>query len=505
MSTSDVTRVASNIGALFALHSLNNINTQLSKHQTALSTGKRINSASDDPAGLSIASKLLARSEGLKVASDNIGDASNMMAVAEAGLNSMSSILIQMRSKAQAAASDTLGTGEREAIAQQLSAYSEQIDSIIEETKWNDVKLLDGNLNKVFQTGVDKGELTRWIMTAKMTAGSAGFGLSEQVLAANVSNISAYGNSFNSGSMVATSSWLTPAATGSYSFEVLQTSGSSGTVGWIGNLAANTMSGVTSLSASTVGASGEMSLSGAWRIEITNVSGSTVNVRLTGAGNTINGTLDANNNVIDSSNNNTGVKFNLAQGISGSNLIKGTSATFEYIQAGFSKVALKDAMGTKVAIDKDGNAATKATATEVYARSGCTLHTGKGFSVLLNSSGSMGVSDQISFDWKPAGNYVVDVSTVEKASDYLGTVAAALDVVNSQLASLGSLMARLDFKSEQVSTAQINVEASYNRIMNADMADEQVQASKYLILQQTATAMLAQANSAPSFVLSLFQ
>jgi flagellin len=41
--------------------------------------------------------------------------------------------------------------------------------------------------------------------------------------------------------------------------------------------------------------------------------------------------------------------------------------------------------------------------------------------------------------------------------------------------------------------------------MNADMADEQVAASKYQILQQTATAMLAQANSAPQFLLSLFQ
>jgi flagellin len=49
------------------------------------------------------------------------------------------------------------------------------------------------------------------------------------------------------------------------------------------------------------------------------------------------------------------------------------------------------------------------------------------------------------------------------------------------------------------------VEAAYNRIMNADMAEEQVNASKYLVLQQTAVAMLAQANQAPQFLLSLFQ
>jgi hypothetical protein len=67
MATVDVTRIASNIGALNSLNSLMNINAKLATHQTRLSTGKRINSAADDPAGLTIATKMLARSEGLKV------------------------------------------------------------------------------------------------------------------------------------------------------------------------------------------------------------------------------------------------------------------------------------------------------------------------------------------------------------------------------------------------------------------------------------------------------
>ena len=64
---------------------------------------------------------------------------------------------------------------------------------------------------------------------------------------------------------------------------------------------------------------------------------------------------------------------------------------------------------------------------------------------------------------------------------------------------------RLTYKEDQVTSAQINLEASYSRIMNANMAEEQVNASKLLILQQTATAMLAQANQAPQFLLSLFR
>ncbi|HEY9076452.1 MAG TPA: flagellin, partial [Anaerolineaceae bacterium] len=65
--------------------------------------------------------------------------------------------------------------------------------------------------------------------------------------------------------------------------------------------------------------------------------------------------------------------------------------------------------------------------------------------------------------------------------------------------------ARMTFKEEQLSVAYTNTEGAYNRIMNANMAEEQVNASKFLILQQTATAMLAQANSAPQFLLSLFK
>jgi flagellin len=165
MATVDITRIASNIGALNALNSLQSINSKLATHQTRLSTGLRIKSASDDPAGLTIATKMLARSEGLKTALDNISDAKNMLSVAEGGMSKMSDIIVQMRNKAEQAASDTLGTSERAAIQTQLSSYAQQLQDIIDQTKWNNVKLLDNTTgNKVFQTGVEEGETTTWTL-----------------------------------------------------------------------------------------------------------------------------------------------------------------------------------------------------------------------------------------------------------------------------------------------------------------------------------------------------
>jgi len=156
MADNDVTRIAGNIGAMNALYSLQNINKQLSIHQTRLATGKRINSAADDPAGLAISTKMMARSEGLKTALSNIGDAKNLLAVAESGLGRINDILIQMRNKAEQAASETMGDEERLIVKDQLAAYSTQIDDIVNQTKWNSVGLLDGTKSTwTFQTGAD--------------------------------------------------------------------------------------------------------------------------------------------------------------------------------------------------------------------------------------------------------------------------------------------------------------------------------------------------------------
>jgi flagellin len=84
-------------------------------------------------------------------------------------------------------------------------------------------------------------------------------------------------------------------------------------------------------------------------------------------------------------------------------------------------------------------------------------------------------------------------------------VEGALNIVKEAISQVGAFSARLTFKEEALAVQYTNTESAYNRIMNANMAEEQVEASKFLILQQTATAMLAQANVAPQFLLSLFR
>ena len=142
MPTADLTRIASNIGALNALDSLRRVNGQLGVAQLRLSTGKRINSAADDPAGFFIATTLNARTEGMRVALDNIGDAKNVLAISEGGLQKISDILLQMRSKVQQAGSTTLNTEQRNAIGTQLDQYQQEIANIVAQTSFNGISLI---------------------------------------------------------------------------------------------------------------------------------------------------------------------------------------------------------------------------------------------------------------------------------------------------------------------------------------------------------------------------
>jgi flagellin len=100
-------------------------------------------------------------------------------------------------------------------------------------------------------------------------------------------------------------------------------------------------------------------------------------------------------------------------------------------------------------------------------------------------------------------NLTVASQTLASAS--LGSIDAALVSVSSLLQNIGAKTQRLGVKEISLQTNYSNTEAARSRIEDADLAKEQLEASKYLILQQTATAILAQANVQPQSILSLFQ
>jgi len=515
MPNVDLTRISSNIGAMYSLQSLLDINNKLADTQTRLSTGKRINSAADDPAGLTIATKMNARAEGLRVTMDNISDAQNMLSVAESGIGKLTDILTKMRSKANQAASDTLGTTERQTIQSQLQAFAAQIDDIINETKWNGVRLLDGSATKTFQTGVDAGETTTWSLSQKHDAISLRVATKEDAVTLEEDVVD---TSFVSGSLAqsTTSTKLTSVKTGAYALQVLDmASGSAvaadGTTAGTINMTTSNVIGFNSMTSGCVAAAADELASGEYRLDITNVTTSgCVSYNLI---NTLTGeTAASGTNVLATTGSlalstgatQVGLTLNLDVGA----VQTGAAVTFEYIQSGDVKIQMKDNSGLVRRVLSDGNLTTGCAAESMYVSAGSVstqYETGVGVRFGLESWSDITEGQKMSFDFQEMGQYVVNVSTASKAAAYMSTVDRAMDIVNQSMADLGSLMARMDIKEEAASSARINIESAYSRIMNANMAEEQVNASKYMVLQQTAVAMLAQANQAPQFLLSLFQ
>ncbi len=523
MATVDITRIASNIGALNSLNSLMNINAKLATHQTRLSTGRRINSAADDPAGLTIATKMLARSEGLKVTLDNIGDAKNMLSVAEGGLSKMTDIITQMRNKAEQAASDTLGSSERATIQTQLSSYAQQLQDIIDQTKWNGVKLLDNSTGaKLFQTGVDEGESTTWTLPNALDPATLSL---SKVVATAQATTSVLGASFGANAAQSgTLNNMSELSTGDYSFEVLDKA----TDATHGNFNLDTSSklvtGLSGVTGSASPASADKMTSGHYKLTIdaatsatstsytlTNLDDSTWGTNGSVAVSAVDLSATGSSGALtDGTGTNAAAQLGVTLAFTGdaADLVTGQSMTFEFIAMNEVKLELNDSSGQAMQINRvaaDGT--TNYSASSAYVAGAGTYQSGRGASATLAAFGTVSstVGNKLAFTYEQANNFSVNVSNASKAGAYLTTTNNALDKVTSALSDLGSLMSRLTFKEESISTAQVNVEAGYNRIMNANMAEEQMNASKYTILQQTAIAMLAQANQAPQNLLSLFR
>ncbi|MEK7852657.1 MAG: flagellin [Planctomycetota bacterium] len=311
------TRINTNIQALNALKSLNDIGKRMATAQLRLATGKRINNAADDAAGFSIAKKFNARAEGLGQALNNIGSAKNLISVAEGHLNNIVEILTLMKTKATQGADDSLGTSERTSIKAELAAMSKQINLETVQATWNSRSLFAGT------------------SSANATAGNVLF-----------------------------------------KFQI-------------------------------------------------------------GAGN---------------SSTNDSLQFNL---------LKTGNVSLDSGNVGFSAYGLR-----LDAVSPGGANSTRL-----------------GGGTLAGSLMASGASAQA----------------------LMGRLDTAIADVSEALSYIGSVVNRLSYQESSLTTAKTNTESARSRIEDADMAYEQLEATKLQILQQTASAMLAQANSGPQAILSLFK
>lgn len=172
-------------------------------------------------------------------------------------------------------------------------------------------------------------------------------------------------------------------------------------------------------------------------------------------------------------------------------------------------VQVRDSQGALVTIDADGASGglTSTTLSTTLGTSGSSgaINLGNGLSISLGGiSTASGATESAVYgvDYTASGN---PVNSTANAQAFMQKIDTAIDDVSEALSYVGATVNRLSFQEQSLTVAKTNTDAARSRIEDADMAWEQLEATKLQILQQTATAMLAQANVAPQAILTLFR
>lgn len=176
-------RINSNVPALFSQRTLNLTNEMLSKNLERLSSGLRINRASDDAAGLAVSERFRTQTNGLKQAQTNIQDGISLIQIAEGGISTISDMLQRLRTLSVQASNDTLTTTDRSLLQLEVNEIIEEVDRQVSTVTFNTKQLLNGDFARgtgsvAIQAGANSGQtISLHIFTASATGmGITGLG-----------------------------------------------------------------------------------------------------------------------------------------------------------------------------------------------------------------------------------------------------------------------------------------------------------------------------------------
>ncbi len=466
-------RINLNSAGLVAHRNLSNVDNALGKSIERLSSGFRINRASDDPAGLVISEKLRAQIGGIGMAIKNASDGVNMVKTAEAALTEVHSLLRTMRDLA-VHASNT-GANDEAALAAdqaQITQAIQSLNKIAEETMFGQKKLLNGEagINTIITgTAVTAMDLNKANLKADATIG------------VNVTQ-------------AATKATLS-------------------SKGGFANTAANW------------GAAGDMFIN---NVQITWAADATVqgvmdaiNAKTSSTG--VVATFDTDHIVLTQQNYGSAAQISITSGAefaaggaetaqaAGQDALASITADGVNVSDGVwnqgSGLTLKDSLGNTVVLAEAANSVAdkgaQATAQvgtlifQVGAYSGQT----RSVSIQDTSASKLGTT-------AISGQNVstINVTTQQGAQDAIDILDAAISDISTIRSTLGALQKQtLESSINSLTIAKENIAASESTIRDTDMAAEMVDFTRNQILQQAGVSMLAQANQSTQALLSLLR
>jgi len=477
--------INTNLNSLNAQRSSGRVQDNLSTSMARLSSGLRINSAKDDAAGLAISQRMTTQINGLNQAARNANDGISLSQTAEGALGGVSDNLQRIRELAVQAANATNSASDRAALQSEASQLISEVQRVGTQTSFNGINLLDGSFtSKAFQVGANAGE------TISISS----------IVDARTSSL---GSNTLTADGTVTGNVVTGAANGigaETDLTVTTTAGTTSAISYAANAGADAIATAINTAGANIGVTAT-------------ASNSTTLSSLSGPG-TITFTLGGQAvSAVISDQNDLG---SLVSAINGVATTTGITATFTTSSAKNS-ITLTTTDGRNIAL---ANFANSTAGNDTVSFGGTTLTEGGTVSAvktgtisLSSSKGAISVANANADVFAAAGTNngsfssvaAIDLSTANGATSALTVIDAALNQVNSGRADLGAIQNRFSSTISNLQTTSDNVTASRSRITDADFASETANLSRAQVLQQAATAMVAQANQLPQQVLQLLR
>jgi flagellin len=497
--------VNTNIAALNAQRNLERSTLATNKSLERLSSGLRINNASDDAAGLAISARLGAQVRGLNQAIRNANDGSALLQTAEGALSEITNIVTRIKELSVQSANGTNSASDRSALNAEVQSLISEVTRIATQTKFGSTALLDGSFTGTFQVGVEIGQIVTQSVgnfKASTLAGS----VATQALAfeAAVDDVGAANANTYAG--VATTTALQISGPKGTAF-VRQTSAADDTASYVENSQSaiatskviNELTSTTGVAATVTAATFTTATGGNQFANAIDIDGTT-------------NTLTVNGQYVIVNLNGGGVAARRQQLLDAINSqVAGVTAA---AGSNGDDIVLTAVDGRNISVSASGTGAnsvggevfgfTTAVATEkVVARGGINLQaSGTITSTFANPAQVTGEGTTAASSTKLA---TLDISTMAGANTALIVVESILDAISSARGDLGAVQNRLASTVANLSVVVEKVVGAQSRILDADFATETAALTRAQILQQAGIAILSQANAAPQSALALLR
>ncbi|KWH21682.1 flagellin [Burkholderia multivorans] len=476
--------INSNINSLVAQQNLNGSQNALSQAITRLSSGKRINSAADDAAGLAIATGMQTQINGLNQGVSNANDGVSVIQTASSGLTQITSSLQRIRQLAVQASNGGLTADNRAALQQEVAQQIAEVNRIASQTQYNGKNILDGSAGSIsFQVGANVGQtislnLSQSVSAASLGGGAVQAGSTIATLAVSLDSTGAVWNSSTSKGTEITQ--LNLVSDGKGGFTVNDQNGQAVSFSTTGLFDTTTTPGKIQIKAAsnidpaTVASSIDTQNSAALTASTPIAAGTTLGTvsgfsldAKTGADNSASPQASDITSITVKSDGNYGYTFwdqNGNQLDPTGNVVKSEFASYAAYTAGPPAAAAS--LGTPTAANTKFSVSSTATTQTVNQ---------------------------------------IDISTQAGSTAAIESIDNALATVNNIQASLGAAQNRFTAIATTQQAQSTDLSQAQSQIQDANFAQETANLSKAQVLQQAGISVLAQANSLPQQVLKLLQ